>query len=320
MGRKLDNVVRFLDTTINGGRLAEALAMYTAIPSGGDAAVLLRRLRDRLVTGYRPLIDRYDRRFVRPMRGFEDGSRVVVHSFQTFGYRAIERVVFDVFDTDRSDRITGHTSVTTPLVTTTTGLSQIDGPWLLDDLSATEANKRVIRSYLTVDPDDRWPRATLLSTDYADHTVRLTHDHDADGRASRLGQPDILGCGNFVAALSTSATSTGIALTCDLYRLAAGRIAERWGVVAAEPVVISGRVRRVSRNESPAASRWTTVEATDQRSMAKEIGLPDGPRKHARTQPPGLRATSEKDHRAPDVLAPPASTDRSTRTAGHGHS
>jgi predicted SnoaL-like aldol condensation-catalyzing enzyme len=241
MSRKLDNAVRFLDLTINHGNPSAALDTYVAAASTATAA-RTSQLRHRLTTVYRPLVNRYDRRFMRPIRGFEDGNRVVVHSFQSFGYRDVERIVFDIFDTDGSDRITGHLSVAAPLAPTLTGRSQVDGPWLVEDISATVANKRLIAVYIArISSGDAAGAAALTSPGYADHAPNLRRsgaDHYRFGSAApSLGPPDILGCGNFVAVLSAVAAESRIARSCDLYRVTDGRVTEHWGAAETETSV-----------------------------------------------------------------------------------
>lgn len=250
MGRKLDNAVRFLDVTINDGNPAGALDSYVAAASTGTAA-RTSQLRHRLSTIYRPLLERYDRRFVRPMRGFEDGSRVVVHSFQSFGYRDVERVVFDIFDTDGSDRIIDHLSVCAPLVATSTGRSQIDGPWLVDDVAATAPNKHLVAHYVKrLAAGDVAGAAALRSPRYTDHTPDA---YRSTTRAS-LGPPHIFGCGNFVAAVRTVAAGPAIGRSCDLYRITDGRLTDHWGAV-----------------ETVASASWTAGGSLDSASPGRNL-------------------------------------------------
>ena len=37
----------------------------------------------------------HQRRWVQPLRGFDDGDWALLHSFQTFAYPQLDRVVFD---------------------------------------------------------------------------------------------------------------------------------------------------------------------------------------------------------------------------------
>src|SRR5206468_3621654 len=101
--------------------------------------------RQGLLDTYEPLVNRHYRRSVQPMRGFEDGSKVFLHTFSSYGWRAVEQVTLDIFDTDEDDHITEHWGVTTPLhMRSTSGCSQIDGPRWVTDSHLTPKNKNLV--------------------------------------------------------------------------------------------------------------------------------------------------------------------------------
>ncbi|HEY1487634.1 MAG TPA: nuclear transport factor 2 family protein [Micromonosporaceae bacterium] len=207
MGPKLYNAVRLYVDGIRDGHLAAALDKYVSadlvqhtpgVPAG----------RDGLAAMFQPLIDRYERRTVIPLRGFEDGSRVFLHTFACYGYRAVERVTMDIFDTDDDDHIIEHWSVSAPLLAPVpSGASPIDGPRIATDVPATEANTRLVR--------------TVLGTGGA--PAGIEHGHPALG-VTRIDQ--LVGHGSLVAAIGVRDRL----VVADLFRVEAARIAEHWGV------------------------------------------------------------------------------------------
>ncbi len=243
MGRGLRTAVEFYIDGVVGGNLravagrcvAKRVRQHTAGVADGRAA---------LVAVFQPLIGRYDRRFVRPVRGFEDRNTVVLQTFQSFGYRDIERVTFDLFDTDDAGRITEHWSVSTPLAgVSASGCSQLDGPALVVDRDATVANKRIVAGYAAdVLMAGRGEQAALYIS-----PAMVEHDQaGADGcrhsllvsgcGSERIGGRRIIrlaGSGNFVVVLSRMPAAM---TACDLYRLDDGLIVEHWDVTQPDPV------------------------------------------------------------------------------------
>jgi predicted SnoaL-like aldol condensation-catalyzing enzyme len=248
MGEKLDNVVHFFVDGVTEGRLRTALDQYVAFSmiEHGPAADTGRR---GLADAYAPIVARYDRRFVQPIRGFEDGPSVLLHTFQSYGYGDIERVCFDIADTDEDHRIIEHWSVSAPLARIPrSGYSQIDGPTFVEDVGITVPNKRLVAAYtaeVVIGRDaDRGPR--YVAIDCVDHDpnagpcepgLALTGPHTAaDGLVRYLRVVRLLGCGNFVATLSDITIDGKPGLVCDLYRLHDACIVEHWNTMQAVPV------------------------------------------------------------------------------------
>src|SRR3954447_20335326 len=151
MGRKLDNVISLYLSGVVDGHVLPAADKYLAesyvdhLAGGG---------RDEFVAGFQPLVSRFDDRAVRPLRGFEDGSKVFLHSYQSFGRGQVERVRVDVFDTDDEDNLTAGWSVTVPLRPTRTGCSPIDGTSVVDPDAPTARNKKIVAAYVAERPGD----------------------------------------------------------------------------------------------------------------------------------------------------------------------
>ena len=228
MGHKLDNVIGLYVHGVWDGHLDAAIDKFVRADPAGSARVGLR-----FHKAFDPLVTRYDRRFVQPVRGFEDGDKVVLHTFQSFGYQTVEQVSIDIFDTDADDMITGWWNATAPLAAVNSlGHSQIDGPTLVEDLGATEVNKRVVADYL-----DGLTAEPICPTEFAQHSSspRLATSSPASPSAATLRGPSagrqIAGCGNFVAVHGRRGPIKGGRSVCDLYRLDHGHIVEHWDAI-----------------------------------------------------------------------------------------
>ncbi|HEY1484783.1 MAG TPA: hypothetical protein VGF84_01690 [Micromonosporaceae bacterium] len=250
MDRKLRTAVDFYIDGVVGGDLAavaarciaDDLRQHTAGIADGRAA---------FVAAYQPLIIRHDRRFIRPVRGFVDGNTVVLQTFQSFGYRDIERIVVDLFDLDDAGRIREQWSVTTPLARiSASGCSQLDGPTLVTDEDATTANKRVVARFAAdvLMAGHSHDAATYVSPTLVDHHQQRAgtcrHSSPATGYGYGYGPGvrrriiRIAASGNFAVVLSRMPDAVTV---CDLYRLDAGMIVEHWDVIQPDPITADHR-------------------------------------------------------------------------------
>jgi predicted SnoaL-like aldol condensation-catalyzing enzyme len=247
MEPKLFNAVRLYIDGVRDGHLNAALDKYvsedlvqrsTGIASG----------RAGLAMHLGPVVAAYDRRMIRPMRGFEDGSCVFLHTFHCYGLRQVEQVCIDIFDTDADDHIIEHWNVTTPLRSRSrSGCSQIDGPTGVTDLHATASNKAVIRAYVDeVLIGGRTDRlCAYVSTDsYTQHDPdigagvrgQLTYLDEmtvAGTPVHYVGVDVLVGSGNLVAMTGRCEFGSRTYAVSDLFRLEYGRIVEHWDTVAA---------------------------------------------------------------------------------------
>ncbi len=247
MGNKIDNVISlYLDGVRDGHVLPAAEKYLTETFTEHSEHPGQTPGRGSFVDLYEPLVARYHSRAVWPLRGFEDGSRVFLHSYQTFG-ADVAWVSMDVFDTDADDQITGRWSVRLPLAhRSRSGRSQIDGAHYVDDRHRTKANKRVVTGYLTeVLAGAAWPRLdTYVDTfQYAEHDpevgdgaglVRHLERCAATGEPIRYQDPEVVvGCGNFVATVSAASRGRARYRAFDVFRLDSGRIVEHWSAHSA---------------------------------------------------------------------------------------
>jgi predicted SnoaL-like aldol condensation-catalyzing enzyme len=240
MGYKLNNVIALYVDGVSDGLVIQAADKYLArcyvdhTSSDPDG-------KRHFVATYEPLVSRFSDRMVRPMRGFEDDSRVFLHSYQSFGRGQISRVCVDVFDTDEDDLITQRWNVTVPVVPTRSGRSQIDGSAEITDLDRTDDNKATILRFVEdVLIDGRWRGLEQYIDDaYAEHSpgvadglVGLRHHlvhHAAAGTPVRYREPAVIvGCGNFVTTFGNADRGARRYEVFDVYRLVGGRIVEHW--------------------------------------------------------------------------------------------
>jgi predicted SnoaL-like aldol condensation-catalyzing enzyme len=234
MGHKLDNVIALFADGVVDGLVLQAADKYLS-PACVDHTSLEADGRRSFMKMYLPLVSRFSDRLVKPMRGFEDGPRVFLHSYQSFGRGQVSRVCVDVFDTDDDDLITARWNVSVPAVSTRSGRSQIDGPAQITDLGRTEANKATILRYVReVLIDGQYGQLErYVGAEYAEHSPAIADGptglrhflahHVATGTRIRDREPGVIvGCGNFVVTFDSAA------LAFDIYRLAGGRIVEHW--------------------------------------------------------------------------------------------
>jgi predicted SnoaL-like aldol condensation-catalyzing enzyme len=234
MGPKLSNAVSLFIDGVRDGHLTAALDKYVGDHLTQHSPGVLDD-RAGLAAEFAPLL-RHGRRVIRPLRGFEDGSRVFLHTVAMYGWRAVEQVRVDIFDTDDDDHLIEHWGVAAPLHNDSrSGYSQVDGPLWAEDLGRTEENKTIVEAYVReclIDGNQRRLGGFLSDDCYVDH------DPDAPDcdvpHYMRLSQ--LVGCGNFVATFCEYdiGDQTGHA-GADLFRIADGRISEHWDV--REPAV-----------------------------------------------------------------------------------
>jgi predicted SnoaL-like aldol condensation-catalyzing enzyme len=229
MGPKLFNAVRLYIDGVRDGYLQVALDKYVSedliqrtphIPPG----------RSGLAEHLAPMVDRYDRRIVIPLRGFEDGSSIFLQTLHSYGLRQIEHVSIDIFDTDSDDYIIEHWQVTSPLrAAPGSGHSQIDGPRHITDMDATGSNKTLVRRYV----DDVLIGGRLDRIGAYVSTRAYVHHDPARGDAVRYrGVDKLVGAGNFVGMTGRCEAGGHPYAVAHLFRIDAGRIVEQWDTMA----------------------------------------------------------------------------------------
>ena len=232
-----------------GERLANAKNLYLgAIRDGNHVDAINRYSGERYIQHSTPVrdgkvgfiefftnfVERNPDRHIEVIRSFEDGQYVFLHVVQTLNNGEYRYVTADIFDTDDDAKMIEHWDMIAELVDDTVSAhSQIDGPTEPSDLDATEQNKQLVGDYINdvLKNGEADKLADYISTDsYVEHNSALVeHGHDMTYEEIHL----VIGCGNFVAAMSKVILADTDMAVIDLFRVADGRIVEHWDVMEA---------------------------------------------------------------------------------------
>jgi predicted SnoaL-like aldol condensation-catalyzing enzyme len=184
---------------------------------------------------------------VNTVRVFQDGDFVFAHSeYDFFG----PKIGFDIFRFE-SGRIVEHWDnlQPTPAKPNPSGRTMIDGATAVLDLAKTAANKALVTAF--VDDVLVKGRMNRLAA-YFDGDNYLQHNPQIPDKLSGLGAAlqamakagvtmkydtvhKVLGEGNFVLVVSEGSFAGKPTAFYDLFRVADGKIAEHWDVVATIP-------------------------------------------------------------------------------------
>lgn len=182
---------------------------------------------------------------VKNIRAFEDGDRVFLQTVYNFA-GAGEQVAFDIFRIDQDGLIAEHWDNLANLAEPNpSGHTQIDGTTEITDLHRTEANRQLVKKFLSDVMQGNNPAKT---PDYFQGDTYIQHNTAIADGLSGLGAAlaamaeqniqmiyttvhQVLAQGNFVLAVSEG-TFGGVPTSYyDLWRVENGRIAEHWDVM-----------------------------------------------------------------------------------------
>ena len=248
MGQRLDNAKALYLEGIRDGNYAEAIAKY----SGSryvQHSTPVRDGREGFIEFFADFVERNPIRDIEIVRGFEDGRYVFLHAVQTLNNGEFRYVTADIFDTDDDARLIEHWDVIAEMTDeTVSGHSQVDGATEPTDLDKTEENKVLVQGFLDdvlVGGDhDKLPHY-ISSDTYIQHNPAVADGLDglatfvaglaAEGQTMAYDEVHkLIGCGDFVAALSKMNLGGTDMAVIDLFRVAAGKIVEHWDVI--EPI------------------------------------------------------------------------------------
>lgn len=184
---------------------------------------------------------------VNTVRVFEDGDFVFAHTdYDFFG----PKIGFDIFRFE-DDKIVEHWDnlQEKPDAPNSSGHTMIDGPTDAADLSKTEANREIVRSFVEdVLVNGRMDKlGGYFDEDrYTQHNPRIGDGLPGLGAAlealAKLGVTmkydrihRVLGEGNFVLVVSEGSFGGDHTSFYDLFRVSGGRIAEHWDVIETIP-------------------------------------------------------------------------------------
>lgn len=180
------------------------------------------------------------------VRAFEDGDFVFAHTEYDFADR---NVGFEVFRFEAGQAVEHWDNIQSRMGPNPSGHTMTDGPTEATDLESTESNRQMVRGFV----EDVLVSGQLEKLDHYVHAQDYTeHDpHGADGfenlvtvlggaaNESHARRYDtmhrVLAEGNFVLSMCEGMLGEVHSSFYDLYRIAQGRIVERWTTVDAIP-------------------------------------------------------------------------------------
>lgn len=175
------------------------------------------------------------------VRAFSDGDYVFGHTEYDFSTR---RIGFEVFRFEGAFAVEHWDNIQPRLGPNTAGHSMVDGPTQAVDLSATEANRALVRAFAetVLIGGEHAAVCTYVSSErYTEHDP-----HGSDGAAAlqaclvdnpqalqHLRLHRVLAQGNFVLAVLEGTRGGTPTAFYELYRLHEGQIVEHWNTAEA---------------------------------------------------------------------------------------
>lgn len=182
---------------------------------------------------------------VNNIRAFEDGDKVFLQTVYNFA-GAGEQVAFDIFRFDTDGKIAEHwDNLAAKAEPNPSGHTQIDGQNSLEDIDKTEANRELVKNFLSDVMQGEHPEKTaeyFEGDTYIQHNTGIADGLSGLGAALEvLGKQGIamiydtvhqvLAQGNYVLAVSEGTFGGAATSYCDLWRVENGKIAEHWDVM-----------------------------------------------------------------------------------------
>ena len=182
---------------------------------------------------------------VNNIRAFEDGDKVFLQTVYNFA-GAGEQVAFDIFRFDTDGKIAEHwDNLAAKAEPNPSGHTQIDGQNSLEDIDKTEANRELVKNFLSDVMQGEHPEKTaeyFEGDTYIQHNTGIADGLSGLGAALEvLGKQGIamiydtvhqvLAQGNYVLAVSEGTFGGAATSYYDLWRVENGKIAEHWDVM-----------------------------------------------------------------------------------------
>jgi predicted SnoaL-like aldol condensation-catalyzing enzyme len=247
MAKRLDNAKNLYLEAIRDGNATEAIHKYSG-RRYTQHSTPVKDGKDGFIEFFEDFHRRNPVRDIEIVRGFEDGPFVFLHVVQTLNNGEFRYVTADIFETDDDAKMIEHWDMITEMVDeTVSGHSQVDGPTQPTDLHKTEQNKALVAGFLNdVLKNGEYDKLTdyVSSEQYTQHNPQVGDDLAGLGTfVESLSQQGlsmvyeeihkVIGCGNFVAALSKMSLGDTEMAVIDLFRVDNARIVEHWDVMEA---------------------------------------------------------------------------------------
>ena len=239
MGVRTDNARALYLEGIRDGRVREAVTRYTGDRYTQHSTGVADGV-EGFVAFFEPFVERNPKRDIRIVRAIEDGRHVFLHVFQSLNEGEAQWVTTDFFDTNEEGKIVEHWDVIAPFVErTASGNTSVDGTVEVTDREKTDENKARVRELfesVLIAGDPESTAAAYLADDLTSHDAEvadgaaayLTHACSQGRKLAYAELVLLVGEGNFVATLSRAAVESEAQAQVDVFRLADGRIVERW--------------------------------------------------------------------------------------------
>lgn len=245
-GKPLDHAKALYVEGILQGNIDEALEAhvterYTQHSTG------VRSGKEGFKEFFEEFLERNPVRDITIIRTIEDGENCFIHAYQDINDGAYKYITMDMFDTDENGMITEHWDVIelfTPIEDMKSGNDMVNGPTDVQDEDKTAENKKLVKSFVkTVLCEKKFDRTSeFVSEDFVEHS-NLGVSNGSAGMEEALNSGQLpycemmfklIGQGNLVVTLCKKIKDGAEFAAFDLYRVADGLIAERWG--ASEPI------------------------------------------------------------------------------------
>jgi predicted SnoaL-like aldol condensation-catalyzing enzyme len=183
---------------------------------------------------------------VRVVRAFQDGDFAFTHTeYDFFG----PKIGFDIFRFEKGKIVEHWDNLQETVAKTPSGHTMIDGPTEIRDRNLTEANKTLVKAFVTdILVDGKMDRLA----GYYDGDNYIQHNPHVPDKVSGLGAAleamakqgvtmkyakihKVLGEGNFVLAASEGTFAGKPTSFYDLFRVEKGKIAEHWDTMETIP-------------------------------------------------------------------------------------
>ena len=230
MGQRLENATALYLEAIRDGDYVAAFNAYAGARYTQHSTPV-KDGKDGFIEFFGEFVERNPIRDIEIVRGFEDGQYVFLHVVQTLNNGEFRYVTADIFDTDAEGKLIEHWDMIAEMADESpTGQSQASGPTEPTDLAKTEQNKARVEDFIT-SVLKNGERDKLV--DYISAEDFTQHGLGGDGFESMVYEQthNVIGCGDFVAAMSKMTLAGTDMAVIDLFRLADDRIVEHWDVM-----------------------------------------------------------------------------------------